>query len=267
MFEMPEIFKIGEWWYLVYSEYSQQNKILYRMSKSLKGPWIRPKDDAFDGSAYYAGRTAFDGNRRILFGWVPTKLNCEDMNQYEWGGTLVPHEVYQREDGTLGTKVPDSVWNTFTNREELESLSLKTIDTREEAIICKDAGRLFAFETTIKFEEGTREFSIRFYEDEELSEAYEYKFSLVDNRFTFDKNPNYKWFQMMNKGLERPIYLEVNKEYNLRLIVDDTISTLYMDGVALNARIYKKFGDAIALTVTDGAITTSNTTISKTLNR
>lgn len=267
MFEMPEIFKIGEWWYLVYSEYSQQNKILYRMSKSLKGPWIRPKDDAFDGSAYYAGRTAFDGNRRILFGWVPTKLNCEDMNQYEWGGTLVPHEVYQREDGTLGTKVPDSVWNTFTNREELESLSLKTIDTREEAIICKDAGRLFAFETTIKFEEGTREFSIRFYEDEELSEAYEYKFSLVDNRFTFDKNPNYKWFQMMNKGLERPIYLDVNKEYNLRLIVDDTISTLYIDGVALNARIYKKFGDAIALTVTYGAITTSNTTISKTLNR
>ena len=124
-----------------------------------------------------------------------------------------------------------------------------------------------AFETTIKFEEGTREFSIRFYEDEEFSEAYEYKFSLVNNVLTLDKNPNYKWFQMMNKGLERPISLEANKEHNLRLIVDDTIATLYIDGVSLNARVYNQFGDAISLTVTDGTITTSNTTISKTLNK
>ena len=27
------------------------------MSRSLEGPWIAPLDDAFDGRAYYAGRT------------------------------------------------------------------------------------------------------------------------------------------------------------------------------------------------------------------
>ncbi len=26
MFEMPEIFKMGDWWYLVFSEYSEGNK-------------------------------------------------------------------------------------------------------------------------------------------------------------------------------------------------------------------------------------------------
>ena len=72
MHEMPDLFKIGEWWYLVISEYSDKNKTIYRMSKSLEGPWIAPTDDAFDGRAYYAGRTFCLDGQRILFR-VPTK--------------------------------------------------------------------------------------------------------------------------------------------------------------------------------------------------
>ncbi|HCK4012377.1 glycosyl hydrolase family 32, partial [Enterococcus faecium] len=119
MFEMPELFKIGDWWYLVYSEYSDGNKILYRMSQSLEGPWIKPKDEAFDGRAYYAGRTAYDGKRRVLFGWVPTKDQENDKNNYLWGGTLVPHEVYQKEDFSLGVKPIDEVWNAFINLHDI----------------------------------------------------------------------------------------------------------------------------------------------------
>ena len=44
------------------------------MSQSLEGPWIKPKDEAFDGRAYYAGRTAYDGKRRVLFGWYQQKI-------------------------------------------------------------------------------------------------------------------------------------------------------------------------------------------------
>ena len=42
MFEMPDLFKMGDWWYLVFSEYSDGNKTRYRMSKSINGPWITP---------------------------------------------------------------------------------------------------------------------------------------------------------------------------------------------------------------------------------
>ena len=90
MFEMPDIFKIGDWWYLVYSEYSDENKIVYRMSRDLYGPWEKPRDDAFDGRAYYAGRTAFDGSRRILSGWVPTRENDDDRANWLWGGSFMP---------------------------------------------------------------------------------------------------------------------------------------------------------------------------------
>ena len=75
MHEMPDLFKMGDWWYLITTEYSHASTQVYRMAKSLKGPWIAPDDDAFDGRAYYAGRTFMLNNQRILFGWVPTRAN------------------------------------------------------------------------------------------------------------------------------------------------------------------------------------------------
>jgi beta-fructofuranosidase len=59
----------------------------------------------------------------------------------------------------------------------------------------------------------------------------------------------------MNKGLERPFRLEPERKAHLQLIVEDTIATLYLDGVALNTRMYHKAGQALALYVVDGALT------------
>ena len=102
MFEMPEILR-WETGGILYSQNTVRViKIHYRRSKNLYGPWEAPFDDAFDGRAYYAGRTAFDGERRVLFGWVPTRIDNDDKNAYLWGGTFVPHEVFQKEDGHLG---------------------------------------------------------------------------------------------------------------------------------------------------------------------
>ena len=78
MHEMPDLFKIGEWWYLITTEYSHASKQVYRMAKSLKGPWIAPEDDGFDGRAYYAGRTFELNGQRIIFGWVPSRANETD---------------------------------------------------------------------------------------------------------------------------------------------------------------------------------------------
>ena len=58
------------------------------MSKSLEGPWIAPKDDAFDGRSYYAGRTFELNGQRILFGWVATKDQDDDDNNFIWAGTF-----------------------------------------------------------------------------------------------------------------------------------------------------------------------------------
>ena len=48
---------MGDWWYLLTTEYSENSKTIYRKSRSIYGPWQMPDDDAFDGRAYYAARS------------------------------------------------------------------------------------------------------------------------------------------------------------------------------------------------------------------
>ena len=254
MHEMPDLFQIGDWWYHIISEYSDKNKIVYRMAKSIRGPWLAPVDDAFDGRAYYAGRTFCLNGQRILFGWVPTKENCDDRGNFEWAGTFMAHEIYQRPDGTLGVKMPDTVWDAFPDSMPVEDFVITAPHKRETRTVAENTGDLFRFEADVEFEEGTRSFGIRFLEDDETETGYQYIFRTGENLYEFEKNPNWQWPASMNIGLERPIKLEAGRKYHLRMIVDDTIATLYMDGVALNTRFYTKPGETVKLFVTDGTL-------------
>ena len=49
------------------------------------------------------------------------------------------------------------------------------------------------------------------------------------------------------------------------MILDDSIATIYVDGVALNTRFYQKFGQSLSLCVTDGTLTVTNAGPPKTI--
>jgi beta-fructofuranosidase len=256
MHEMPDIFKLGDTWYLLTTEYSDKSKTIYRSSKTLGGPWKAPLDGAFDGRAYYAARSHSDGKRRYLFGWVPTKEHEDDLGNWQWGGTLVVHEVFQREDGTLGVKAPEAVADAFAHKRTLfdTPLTLSSQDSSAETYLARNTGDLFKFEARLRFSVDTRSFGIRLFEDEASGEAYEFIFQVGENRVSFDRTPNLPWFRYMNKGLERPLQLEANRTCTIQIIVDDTIATLYVAGVALNTRMYAKAGQALAIYVVDGRL-------------
>ncbi len=261
--EMPDIFKIGDTWYLLTTEYSDKSKTIYRMSKTLNGPWKAPLDDAFDGRAYYAARSYSDGKKRYLFGWVPTKEHEDDLCNWQWGGTLVVHEVYQCEDGTLGVKAPEGVANAFAHKDCLidTTMTLSSQDSCAETYLTRTTGDLFKFEADLVFSADTRSFGIRLFEDEASGDAYEFIFNIGANRLSFDRTPNLPWFRYMNKGLERPLRLEANRKYTIQIIVDDTIATLYVEGVVLNTRMYAKAGQALAIYVVDGTLTLENAVV------
>ena len=61
--------------------------------------------------------------------------------------------------------------------------------------------------------------------------------------------------------LDRLIRLVPGKKYHVQIIVDDTIATLYVDGVALNTRMYTNPGEGICLGVTDGSAVFENQSI------
>jgi beta-fructofuranosidase len=111
--ECPDLFRMGDWWYHVYSTFSERHVTHYRMSRSLQGPWHAPENDSFDGRAYYAAKTASDGQHRYLFGWNATRQGDRDYQPWQWGGSLVVHEVVQEEDGALSVRVPESIDRAF----------------------------------------------------------------------------------------------------------------------------------------------------------
>lgn len=262
MHEMPDLFRIGDWWYLITTEYSDRCKMVYRMSKTLKGPWIAPSDDAFDGRAYYAGRSFLQNGHRILFGWVPTREIADDKSDFVWGGTYMAHEIYQRPDNSLGVKIPDTVWNAFKNRISLTSASLDSTTKREDLILVDSASDLYSFEADVTFQEGTRSFGLSLYRNDITQKGYQFHFRIVENRYLFEKSPNWPWPVINQSGLERPICLNPGQIYHIQLIVDDTIATLYVNGIALNARMYEKPGDSLGFFVTEGAAVIENISFS-----
>ncbi len=163
----------------------------------------------------------------------------------------------QREDGTLGVKAPEGVLNAFQKKDYLVDtpISLSSQDSCAETYLTGNTGDLFKFEANFEFSADTRSFGIRLFEDKATGDAYEFIFQIGENRLSFDRTPNLPWFRYMNRGLERPMRLEANTKYNIQIIMDDTIATIYVDGVALNARMYAKAGQALAVYVVDGKLT------------
>ena len=119
MHECPDLFKVQDWWYLVFSEFSDGFAVRYRMARTLAGPWQSAPEDSLDSRAYYAAKTASDGTRRYAFGWIPTKEGETDSGAWQWGGELLVHELCQREDGRLDTRMPEAVRRPFGRRTSL----------------------------------------------------------------------------------------------------------------------------------------------------
>ena len=42
----------------------------------------------------------------------------------------------------------------------------------------------------VEFTEGTRTFGVRFYEDEDKAESYQFVFNVTEDRYVFEKKPN-----------------------------------------------------------------------------
>ena len=121
--ECPDLFKLGNKWYLVYSTFSEKFVTHYRMSDKLSGPWTSPIEDTFDGRAFYAAKTAQAGDKRMAFAWVPTKRGESDFGQYEWGGNFIAHEINQTTDNKLTVKPAEGLINMFNKEFVNEKLN------------------------------------------------------------------------------------------------------------------------------------------------
>ncbi|MEU5715899.1 family 43 glycosylhydrolase [Streptomyces sp. NPDC020403] len=117
--ECPEVFALGEWWYLVYSEFSESFATRYRMARSPDGPWLTPDRDTVDGRAFYAAKSAEIGGRRVFAGWIASREGDTDDGAWQWAGTLSLLEATQNADGTLAFAPPAELFDSFRRTSDI----------------------------------------------------------------------------------------------------------------------------------------------------
>ena len=61
-FECPDFFRMGDWYYLVFSSYADRYQTMYRKSRSPYGPWQTPEIDTFDTQCWlcFVGSVKYD---------------------------------------------------------------------------------------------------------------------------------------------------------------------------------------------------------------
>lgn len=130
-YECPDIFKMGDKWYMVYSDKDITRQVQYFYANTLQELMHMGDDPQFpwrdegklEGLSFYAGKTASDGTNRYIWGWCATREGNLTEGTADWAGALVAHKVVQNEDGTLALTIPDGVAAKFTNAEELKEMS------------------------------------------------------------------------------------------------------------------------------------------------
>ena len=267
--ECPDMFRMGEWWYLLFSTFSSEMVTHYRMSRSLTGPWLSPPNDSFDTRAFYAAKTASDGDRRFIFGWNPSRDGETDTGGWQWGGNLVVHEIVQQRDGSLAVQVPPEVDAQFERVPAMDPQPHMGTWEFDGDKVLADAWDGFAWcslnrvpaQYRLKLDatmaQGAHSCGVLLNADENLERYYQVRLEPARGRVVFDRCPRPGDQPFM---LERPVAIKAGVPVEVEIFVEDSIVEAYVNGtVALSARGYNHRGGGLAgLFVNQGKVKFSN---------
>lgn len=170
-YECPNVFKMGNWWYLVYSEQSTWcRRVQYFKAKSLSRlrnvtagavTWPDNHEGFLDCRGFYAGNTASDGTNRYIWGWCPTRegndntQTGDDKKEPMWAGSLVAHRLIQHEDGTLTLGDVPARASKYN-----ESVGVRVMRETEQGWLYNRLDRHNHISLTVKAEQKDAEFAI-----------------------------------------------------------------------------------------------------------
>lgn len=274
-FECPDFFKMGDWYYLVFSSYADRYQTLYRKSKSPYGPWQTPEIDTFDTRAFYAAKTGTDGVHRYVYGWNPTREDNEhhfdpmeydgkDCNTWDWGGNLIVHELWQEENGDLFAKPLDTILKETDQKMELSTNALTgnweitgdcadiQVPYQYGALLLnplQETSRL-SFDVEVKGENGS--IGVAIHVDEDFAVGYYIHIDFSRRRMEFKSS-----VRMTERGgqmfpyeveLERPLSSLTTNRFHVDVIASDTILEAYVDNrVVLGTRMFDITGGCFGI--------------------
>jgi beta-fructofuranosidase len=260
------MFKIGPWWYLVFSTFSDRFATHYRMAQSPRGPWMAPADDAFDARAFYAAKSAGDGSQRFLCGWLSDRLGRTDDGGWEWGGNLVVHEICQRGDGTLGVRPPEAVVAACATPVAVSPRPVLGEWRVQPGELIADSASRFSvltlgalpetclIDAEVSYLGGVQSLGLLLRASADLESYYQIRLEPPRQRMVIDR-----WPRAGAEGLgpssylvERPLHLEVGKPLRLRVLLDGSCLVVYAGDVALSCRLYDHPEGGLGVFVAEG---------------
>lgn len=274
--ECPDMFEMGGKWYLTFSRINRDRhrKTFYRVASSPEGPWRVVRDaeghhETFDGLFLYAGKTASDGTNRYLTGWCSTDMRVNNNNELGWAGAMVTHRLVQQPSGRLYPVVPQAVTDKMKTVVPHKDLLSKgtvsgadadfTLGTDSHVVFNRNAS---SFKLTMSIDAGqATRFGIALGACDAQQDVYKLEFNLGDTHYGGAA-------LFMMHGTDElnytPLTVPANKRFDVTLIAEKTICTLYVNGqVAFTNRIFKMHQNPWMIYSTAGTAHFSNIKVFK----
>jgi beta-fructofuranosidase len=282
--ECPEMFQIGEQWYLAFSRFSESAQTIYRVSDNPRGPWRTPSIEGIDGRRFYAAKSLENDNkRRFYFGWVHDREGAVDDGEWEWGGDFtVPREVVHLANNELGIKCPKEILECYPvcnqvsfkgivgmgSQPDTNTVHLKGTSTLAYGFLDVSTSE-FLFECKLTPIDVRDSFGILLKTDSDIERGYMVNFDPRAQRVRLLKLPQPVdpfWQTLSGKSVpapevdgpavvERPLSIENEKTVDCKVIITDSIIEIFVDNkVALTYRAYESGQYQLGLLVQDGTL-------------
>lgn len=242
--ECPDIFKMGDKWYLVFSRLDRDDhrKTFYRIADNPNGPWRKCSDEkghheTFDGLYLYAAKTVSDGTNRYVSGWASSGQERQSNGELHWGGMLVTHKLIQQANGKLYPTVPDAVNAKFSKAVEYKDIKqIGSVSGNGNNFTLQNGGKVVfnrnvssvKIEMKIDASQAQRKFGIAFGAHDNQSDTYNLTFDLSNsNKYNtpalfmshYDKEYNFT-----------PLIVPENKQFDVKIIIERQVCVMYVNG-------------------------------------
>ena len=295
MLECPDIFKMGDYWYLVYSESvrtSWSRKVKYLVADSyenlkacLGGSPKWPADGregVLDSRAFYAGKTASNGTDRFIWGWCPFRSGGDidemnisvgggDGNEPNWSGALVCHKLIQHSDGTLSLGAVPAMAAKYSQQQQPRVMlsngySDGKLSGDDAYVLYNRLGSHNHISMTVTTSNNWDKFGISFVRGSD-SEKY---YTLVVN----PEDENHRKVNFEQEGAKGIGFVEgidgywferpANNVYNIDIYTDNSVMVMYInDVVCYTQRIYGIQKNCWSVNNYGGSVTVSDVKVSQ----
>lgn len=244
--ECPSYIELNGYYYLAYSEQGDNRVTHYRYKSSEDGAWQKFERDSIDASGFYAGRLEKAGDELYAFAWC-AKLTGGFGGGFDWAGSLVTHRLKQLSNGELCAVMVSSVKDAFSHKvgyklKDGKALSALSYDGEKFRADCVEelSENITRINFKIELNDYNGDFGLTF----GLDGAYDNRLSNAVVAFEA-KNSRLVCYNEVSSIIRYgsalasvPFGYATGKNYNVDIIIDGEILTVYLDDtVALTVRL------------------------------